>query len=1068
VAINTGDPSTLKINEWLADGLPPFSADFVELYNPDTLPVALGGMSITDKTTGWPDQNVFAPLSFIDGAGYLKLTADGNSSAGADHLNFQLNHDRGEIGLFDSSLNMVDWVFYNAQSSGVSEGLSPDGSSNYVFFNQPNPGLSNPTTNLQDITLNLSKVDDVWKYDQTSQFNDQSWTVAGFDDGAWQTGAGVIYHEDANLPWAKNTELADAAHPYSGTNRTYYFRRTFNVDNPATVSVLHLNVLIDDGAVFYINGQEVKRIGMGSGAVTYNTLANRSVSDAVVEGEFLIPSSYLIAGQNTLAVEVHQSATNSTDLTFGMTLDATQPAIAVPPPPLRVTELMYNPPGSSAVAGDEYEYIELQNTGTSPLNITGYKFAAGVDFTFPNLILAPGAKTLVVKDLAAFTARYGNTLPIAGQYTGSLDNGGEVLRLQTGSNLVIQDFSYSDTWFPTTDGSGDSLVINDPNANVATWSTAGAWHASTATLGTPGINETVVPPQNAVVVNEVLANSPSGAGDWIELKNTTNAAIDIGGWYISDSGDNLFKYQVPAGTIIPANGFVTFGQAQTFGSVYQGANAFGLSEAGDDVFLSSSSAAGVLGAYRTAAHFGASAPGVTMGRFTTTTGRVDFVALSTATHAAENAYPMVGPVVINEINYHPLATKDEWIEIKNITSTTVPLYDPANPADTWTISDGVDFTFPTGLSLAPGEIMIIVPDSISAADFRTKYGISASVQVVGGYTGALNNSGEHIALSKPGLPQPDLSVPQILVDDVDYGTVTPWPASPDGTGPALARFVETDYGNDVANWRASTASGGTPSGANDASPVTATGQFLELSAEKLTFQFSKNVQASLTTGDLQLTNLTTGQPVATGSISLSYNATSNIATFNFPGLTNGRLATGRYRAVLLASGIDSSGVHLDGNGDGTANDNYTFDFIHLPGDVNGDGRVNITDFQRLETNYGKTGATWADGDFNYDGTVNDADVRILLAAGNTILPAAPLPSDPIPASPAPQPVPVKPAPVVKPTPTSTTSTPTTVAKPVSTTPAKAAAIPSAPVSKPAPVALPFSSTRISRTKDLLD
>jgi hypothetical protein len=442
-------------------------------------------------------------------------------------------------------------------------------------------------------------------------------------------------------------------------------------------------------------------------------------------------------------------------------------------------------------------------------------------------------------------------------------------------------------------------------------------------------------------------------------------------------------------------------------------------------------------------------------------------------------------VVINEINYHPLATKDEWIEIKNVTSATVPLYDPANPLDTWAISDGVDFTFPTGLSLAPGEIMIIVPDSISPADFRTKYGISASVQVVGGYTGALDNGGEHVALSKPGVPLADLSVPQILVDDVDYGTATPWPAAPDGTGPALARFVETSYGNDVANWRASTATGGTPSGVNDSSPVTATGKFVELSANQLTFQFSKNVQASLTTADLQLTNLTTGQLVSTASISLSYNATSNLATFTFPGLANGRLSTGRYRAVLLASGINASGVSLDGNGDGVSGDNYTFNFVHLPGDLNSDGKVDFTDFQKFEVNYGKTGATWVDGDFNYDGTVNDPDLKILMAAMNTALPAAPLPSDPVPADPAPVSSPQpRPVPIIS-KPTSITPTPakppavtakpapvTAPAKPVASAPAPAlakAALPAgkpAPISKPASVITPFSATRISRKKDV--
>jgi len=82
-----------------------------------------------------------------------------------------------------------------------------------------------------------------------------------------------------------------------------------------------------------------------------------------------------------------------------MTLDGVQEIATAPAAPLRVTEMMYNPPGSADVNGDENEFIELQNTGTSALNLTGYKFSAGVDFTFGNLTLAPGAKTVVVKNL---------------------------------------------------------------------------------------------------------------------------------------------------------------------------------------------------------------------------------------------------------------------------------------------------------------------------------------------------------------------------------------------------------------------------------------------------------------------------------------------------------------------------------------------------------------------------------------------------------------------------------------------------------------------------------------------
>lgn len=1092
VQANVGDPATLKINEWQTAGIPPFSNDFIELYNPDPLPVSIGGMSITDQATGWPDQNVFTPLSFVAGKGFLKLDADGDTGAGANHVNFQLNADRGEIALLDANLKIVDYVFYAAQSNGVSEGLSPDGSTNYVFFNQPTPGVSNPANVAQSVTVNLSKVNDVWHYNQTAQFNDQSWAQPGFNDSTWQSGPGVIYHEDANLPWAKGTELADATHPYNMQQRTYYFRRTFTLADPSAVTALRLNALIDDGAVFYINGHEITnltggslRLGMNAGTVTYSTFANRNVSDASVEGEFLIPPGMLVAGVNTIAVEVHQTGTNSSDITFGMTLDATETITAPPTPPLRVSELMYNPPGSADVVGDEYEYIEFQNTGSSPLNLLGYKLTAGVDFTFGNVTLAPGQKTVVVKNLDAFTARYGNGISIAGQYVGSLDNGGETIRVETPENFVVQEFNYSNTWYPSTDGKGDSLTINDVNADTVTWNSPTNWHASTAALGTPGLAETAAPAQHAIVTNEVLANSPTGPNDWIELRNTTGAAIDVSGWYLSDSGSNLLKFRIPANTIIPAGGYVVFTEQQDFGNVLLGASAFSLSSTGDDVYLSSSATAGILGAYRDAAHFGASDPGVTMGRYQTSTGRTDFVALAKPTQGAANAPAAAGPVVINELMYHPQGSGDEYIEIKNVSTSTVPLYDPANPANTWHFTNGVDFAFPTGLSLAPGEIMIVIPSTISVADFRTKYGIPAGVQVVGGYGGALSNGGEHVELSKPGLPQPDYSIPYVLVDDVDYGTGTPWPASPDGNGPALERFNEHAYGNDVANWRASTTVGGTPGAVNGSAPVTGTGQFVELSANQLLIQFSKDVQASLSTADLTLTNLTTGQVVSPGAMSLSYDPNSNIATFTFPGLANGQLATGRYRAVLSGGGVSatSDGALLDGNADGFAGDDYTYDFVHLPGDMNGDGTVDFVDFQKFELKYGKTGATWADGDFNYNGTVDNADFKILMQNIGTTLPpapAAPVPSAPVSVVvvPEPTPVPVKPTPTPipaqTPTPTPTPTKPAPKPKPV--------VVPPAPVKKPKPAApkpvvkaktavgvgtsrpSPFSVTRVSAKK----
>ena len=56
-----GDRTRLRINEWLALGTTPFDTDFVELYNPDSLPVALGGLYMSDEIIGWPDRHQIAP-----------------------------------------------------------------------------------------------------------------------------------------------------------------------------------------------------------------------------------------------------------------------------------------------------------------------------------------------------------------------------------------------------------------------------------------------------------------------------------------------------------------------------------------------------------------------------------------------------------------------------------------------------------------------------------------------------------------------------------------------------------------------------------------------------------------------------------------------------------------------------------------------------------------------------------------------------------------------------------------------------------------------------------------------
>ena len=799
-AQRTGDPSLLKVNEWLASEVPPFNNDFIEIYNPDPLPVELSGHYLTDNPNGWPDRYPIPALSFVSAAGFVVFQADSDPEQGADHTSFRLAYEQGMIGLFDRDGDRIDTVLYRSQRLGSSEGRAPDGAGAFVFFTQPSPGVSNPYTSSETQVVHLISIDaDQWFYNSTAAFTNDAWAQSAAGEAGWSSGGRAAFYTDndafpAGIP--RNTKL--------GVNRTtHYFRKHFTVDDPAQVVSLTLSTAVDDGAVVYLNGHPVQWVAMAQGTVTYSTLSNRPGSwETTLEGPFTIDKSYLVPGDNVLAVEVHQKS-GSNDAGFAVILDSTI-RTAPPPPPLRITEINYNPPG-----GDDYQFVEVSNTGATPVNLKDVRFAAGISFTFPDINLAPGERIAVVKNPAAFAARYGSGIRIAGPYIDALSNDGEELRLIDAAGTIIQDFGYSDTWYPWTDGGGYTLVIVNPYADPSTWSSAASWGQSRFVLGSPGMAE----PQmlaDTVVINEVLSHSHASAADWIELYNTTRQPIDIGGWYLSDSADNLRRFRIPAGASIAADGYVVFDEAEHFGNAANPNSIvpFALSEFGDEVYLSAADSAGNLTGYRHRVVFGAAATGVSFGRFTTSTGLVESPALSFSTPAEPNAYPLVGPVVISEIMYHPFDNNGaEYVELRNITGVPVPLFDTLHLQNNWRFSGGIDFAFPPGRVIPAFGYVLVV--SVDPADFRSAYSVPATVPVFGPFANgsALSDGGEEIVLSRPGGPDSDGTIPWIVVDRVDYGPTTPWPANPDGGGPSLVRPFLVRYGNDPAAWVTGPASG---------------------------------------------------------------------------------------------------------------------------------------------------------------------------------------------------------------------------------------------------------------------
>ncbi len=154
---------------------------------------------------------------------------------------------------------------------------------------------------------------------------------------------------------------------------------------------------------------------------------------------------------------------------------------------LRISEIMYHPANTGNPDDPNTEYIELTNIGTEPINLNLVRFTNGIDFIFASTELAPSGYCLVVKDAAAFKAKYGSTLPIAGQYSGSLANDGERIELVDAIGKTIHNFRYEDDWYDRTDGGGYSLTVVDPaNRDLETWSQPTAWRASTQKEGSPG------------------------------------------------------------------------------------------------------------------------------------------------------------------------------------------------------------------------------------------------------------------------------------------------------------------------------------------------------------------------------------------------------------------------------------------------------------------------------------------------------------------------------------------------------------------------------------------------------
>jgi len=195
-----------------------------------------------------------------------------------------------------------------------------------------------------------------WRYLANGSNQGTAWSQPGFPDNAWATGFGLFGFENSSNEYLPDFFRTFIAPPNQGGPVTVYFRTHFTwPQSPLSGVTLRASALLDDGAVFYLNGIEAGRLRVPPGQ-NFLTPADLQTFEGWPE-TVLFPDGLLRPGDNVLAVELHQNSNTSSDDVFGLSLTGTFPA-----------PFISNQPTGQTVVEYEDVSLSVKAVGAPPLN----------------------------------------------------------------------------------------------------------------------------------------------------------------------------------------------------------------------------------------------------------------------------------------------------------------------------------------------------------------------------------------------------------------------------------------------------------------------------------------------------------------------------------------------------------------------------------------------------------------------------------------------------------------------------------------------------------------------------